>query len=342
VIVTDTPGNALHRELAASDFLAPRRTVSACAAGAERAADERLVLEESGIAWGAVQPLRLAGRRAGGVPRTRQLAGWPTPDRAWARGWRASPPPTRDWGCGLQPDAVPDAAGELRRRGDRGCCRASPPPAPGNSDAAYMQLLLAEVRQVHPRRHAADPRRTPAMSTTRDTLPSSMYALLVALTLIWGFNWTVIKVVVTEVPPWFFRSLCFLSAFVGLLAVARARGLPLMPQGASNWRRITAVALCTVSLQNIFLMLRSRCCPRDGGDPALRCRPGACCSRVSCSTGADAAPPGAGLGIGRRGRAARQGPAGLGRSRHGARRRRPGHTDGGGGHWALGVVLQKR
>lgn len=93
------------------------------------------------------------------------------------------------------------------------------------------------------------------MSTTRDTLPSSMYALLVALTLIWGFNWTVIKVVVTEVPPWFFRSLCFLSAFVGLLAVARARGLPLMPQGGSNWRRITAVALCTVSLQNIFLML---------------------------------------------------------------------------------------
>lgn len=93
------------------------------------------------------------------------------------------------------------------------------------------------------------------MSGARDTLPRSMYALLAALTLIWGFNWTVIKVVITEVPPWFFRSLCFLSAFAGLLAVARARGLPLLPRGGSAWRRIAAVALCTVSLQNIFLML---------------------------------------------------------------------------------------
>ncbi len=87
-----------------------------------------------------------------------------------------------------------------------------------------------------------------------DVLPRSLYSMLVALTLIWGFNWTVMKVVITEVPPWFFRSLCFLSAFVGLLAIARARGLAVrVPQG--QWGRLVLIAFFTVSLQNFFLML---------------------------------------------------------------------------------------
>ncbi len=88
----------------------------------------------------------------------------------------------------------------------------------------------------------------------QDGLPRSLYSMLAALTLIWGFNWTVLKVVITEVPPWFFRSLCFLSAFVGLLAIAYARGLPVrVPRG--QWGRIALIALFTVSLQNFFMML---------------------------------------------------------------------------------------
>ena len=87
-----------------------------------------------------------------------------------------------------------------------------------------------------------------------DVLPRSLYSMLAALTLIWGFNWTVLKVVITEVPPWFFRSLCFLAAFAGLLAIARARGLPIrVPQG--QWGRIALIAFFTVSLQNFFMML---------------------------------------------------------------------------------------
>jgi drug/metabolite transporter (DMT)-like permease len=78
--------------------------------------------------------------------------------------------------------------------------------------------------------------------------------MLAALTLIWGFNWTVMKVVITEVPPWFFRSLCFLSAFFGLLAIARARGLRVwVPEG--QWGRLALIAFFGVSLQNFFLML---------------------------------------------------------------------------------------
>ena len=93
-----------------------------------------------------------------------------------------------------------------------------------------------------------------ARPAARDVLPSSLYAMLAALSLVWGFNWTVMKVVITEVPPWFFRSLCFLSAFAGLLAIAKARGLAIrVPQG--QWGRIALIALFTVSLQNFFLML---------------------------------------------------------------------------------------
>lgn len=92
------------------------------------------------------------------------------------------------------------------------------------------------------------------MSARQDTLPRSLYSLLVALTLVWGFNWTVLKVVITEVPPWFFRSLCFLAAFAGLLAIARARGLAIrVPRG--QWGRLALIALFTVTLQNFFLML---------------------------------------------------------------------------------------
>ncbi len=93
-----------------------------------------------------------------------------------------------------------------------------------------------------------------AIAGAGDILPRSLYSMLVALTLIWGFNWTVLKVVITEVPPWFFRSLCFLSAFTGLLAIARARGLPIrVPAGM--WGRLGLIAFFTVSIQNFFMML---------------------------------------------------------------------------------------
>ena len=88
----------------------------------------------------------------------------------------------------------------------------------------------------------------------QDVLPSSLYSTLVGLTLIWGFNWTVLKVVIAEVPPWFFRSLCFLSAFFGLLAIAHLRGLRIrVPDG--QWGRIALIAFFNVALQNFFLML---------------------------------------------------------------------------------------
>lgn len=92
------------------------------------------------------------------------------------------------------------------------------------------------------------------MTDTIDRLPRSLWSLLCALTLVWGFNWAVMKVVITEIPPWGFRSVCLASGFVGLLSVARWRGQPIVAPLA-QWWRIALVALFTVSLQTICIML---------------------------------------------------------------------------------------
>jgi drug/metabolite transporter (DMT)-like permease len=48
--------------------------------------------------------------------------------------------------------------------------------------------------------------------------------LLAVLSLFWGLGWPAMKVVLAEVRPWTFRTVCLLSAGAGLLALARAAG----------------------------------------------------------------------------------------------------------------------
>ena len=86
-----------------------------------------------------------------------------------------------------------------------------------------------------------------------DTLPRSLWIYVAGLSLVWGMNWPVMKIVVAEVPPWTFRALCFLSAFAGLLGIAALRRQRLLPVG--GWGRITLVGLFTASLNSIPLML---------------------------------------------------------------------------------------
>ena len=86
-----------------------------------------------------------------------------------------------------------------------------------------------------------------------DTLPRSLWVLVGTLSLLWGLNWPVMKVVVAEIPVWTFRSLCFLSAFAGLLGIAALRGHRLWPVG--GWGRIAVVGLFTATLNTVPLML---------------------------------------------------------------------------------------
>ena len=85
-----------------------------------------------------------------------------------------------------------------------------------------------------------------------DHLPQRLWWVLAALTLAWGFNWTALKVALSEVPPWTFRSLCLgLGAAVLFLAL-RAGGQRLaVPNG--QWRRLWLLALLNITSWNMLI-----------------------------------------------------------------------------------------
>src|SRR5262245_54846991 len=51
-------------------------------------------------------------------------------------------------------------------------------------------------------------------------LPSAGLALLAGLTIIWGANWPMMKIVLSEVTVWWFRSACLVVGGMGLLTIA--------------------------------------------------------------------------------------------------------------------------
>ena len=54
--------------------------------------------------------------------------------------------------------------------------------------------------------------------------------LLALLSLFWGLGWPAMKIVLSEVRPWTFRTICLMAAGGGLLALARAGGhRPVIP-----------------------------------------------------------------------------------------------------------------
>ncbi len=80
----------------------------------------------------------------------------------------------------------------------------------------------------------------------------SSVVLVVLITLIWGFNWPTMKVVLSEVPPLTFRALCMGAGAIGLFAIARANGLALrVPQG--QWSRLMASALFNITGWNLLI-----------------------------------------------------------------------------------------
>jgi len=57
--------------------------------------------------------------------------------------------------------------------------------------------------------------------------PHSALLLLVSVILGWGISWPIGKIVLEEIDPWTFRTLCLLIAGPTLLALAKMGGLPL-------------------------------------------------------------------------------------------------------------------
>ena len=58
-----------------------------------------------------------------------------------------------------------------------------------------------------------------AASRKADALPKAGFILLAALSILWGLNWPTMKIALTEIPVWPFRSLCLIVGGSALLAM---------------------------------------------------------------------------------------------------------------------------
>ncbi len=88
--------------------------------------------------------------------------------------------------------------------------------------------------------------------TEPDHLPRRLWWVLAALTLAWGFNWTALKVALSEVPPWTFRSLCLGLGSAVLFAALRLGGQSLaVPQG--QWPRLALLAFMNITCWNMLI-----------------------------------------------------------------------------------------
>jgi len=71
---------------------------------------------------------------------------------------------------------------------------------------------------------------------------------LVGLTLMWGINWPMMKIAVSELPPLYVRGITMGLAALWLMLYFRTRGLRLWPATAREWRDIVLLGI-----PNIFL-----------------------------------------------------------------------------------------
>ena len=91
------------------------------------------------------------------------------------------------------------------------------------------------------------------MIQTNDRLPRQGLLLLVALSFFWGNNWPIMKVILTEVPPLYFRSICLLTGGVGMLLLTALSGNSIrVPR--DQWRRVGLISLFSVVGWNILVI----------------------------------------------------------------------------------------
>lgn len=86
--------------------------------------------------------------------------------------------------------------------------------------------------------------------TAPSRIPPRALALLAVLTLVWGTNWPLFPLATREVSVWTFRAVAVVAAGLALLAVGRARGLPLAIPRA-NWPVLAVASLFNMVIWNI-------------------------------------------------------------------------------------------
>ena len=87
----------------------------------------------------------------------------------------------------------------------------------------------------------------------QERLPVHLWWVLAGLTLVWGFNWTAMKVAISEIGPFTFRTLCLACGSGVLFAFLRLAGEPLaIPR--SQWPRLAAIAFFNITLWNLLVV----------------------------------------------------------------------------------------
>ena len=75
--------------------------------------------------------------------------------------------------------------------------------------------------------------------------------LFVAVVLLWGVNWPMMKMALAELNFWVFRSYCIAAGLLWFVAFNLKRGVPLtLPR--EHWGRMLVCALCNVAAWNIL------------------------------------------------------------------------------------------
>src|SRR6476469_7009341 len=92
---------------------------------------------------------------------------------------------------------------------------------------------------------------TPNTSTAHPTARAALPILV--LTLVWGCNWPILKMGVTELAPLTFRSLTLPFAAIGMLLVARLSGDAIRVPRAL-WPRLVVLALFNIAGWNVFVL----------------------------------------------------------------------------------------
>jgi drug/metabolite transporter (DMT)-like permease len=90
-------------------------------------------------------------------------------------------------------------------------------------------------------------------SPSQEHLPARLWWVLAGLTLVWGFNWTAMKVAIAEVAPFTFRTLCLGLGSGVLFAFLRASGQPLtIPR--DQWPRLALIAFFNITCWNLLVV----------------------------------------------------------------------------------------
>lgn len=89
---------------------------------------------------------------------------------------------------------------------------------------------------------------------------AGQWALLAALTLVWGVNWTAMKVALDDIAPWTFRAIC-LAAGAGVLFAVLALGRQPLAVPRAQWGRLALIAFFTVTCWNLLVAFGLRGLP---------------------------------------------------------------------------------